>query len=87
MFNLLNLAGLIVVLAISLAFFRCLRGPTLYDRLLGALFAGTGGAALLILMAVSGQNNSLLDAGFVLVVLAPVLTLMMIAKGLRGGDK
>lgn len=70
--------GLLVALATG--FFRAIRGPSSNDRLMGLLFSGTSGVALLLIMSVEQSNVGILDAALVFVVLAPILTLALLAS-------
>lgn len=48
------------------------RGPTAADRMLMALLFGTGGTAILALLALAGGGSALLDAALVLALLAAI---------------
>ena len=61
---------LLVTLAVGLV--RALRGPTLEDRMLSVQLLGTGGVALLMLMAALVRDTGLLDIALVLALLAGV---------------
>ena len=58
------------VLAVALTV--AARGPTPADRMLVALLFGTGGTAILALLALSGGGTALLDAALVLALLAVI---------------
>lgn len=60
------LANLVVALVAAA------RGPTPADRMLVALLFGTGGTAILALLALSGGGAPLLDAALVLALLAAI---------------
>lgn len=60
------LANLVVALVVAA------RGPTPADRMLVALLFGTGGTAILALLALSGGGTPLLDAALVLALLAAI---------------
>jgi multicomponent Na+:H+ antiporter subunit F len=67
---LFGLLFLLLTLAVGLA--RALRGPTLEDRMLSVQLLGTGGVALLLLMAVTLHAPALFDVALVLALLAAV---------------
>jgi multicomponent Na+:H+ antiporter subunit F len=60
------LANLVVALVAAA------RGPTPADRMLVALLFGTGGTAVLALLALAGGGTALLDAALVLALLAAI---------------
>jgi multicomponent Na+:H+ antiporter subunit F len=66
---LLMFAGL-VLLAVAASLIRIYRGPTPADRMMGAQLAGTGGIAIVMLIAFAGANWAALDVGLILALLA-----------------
>jgi multicomponent Na+:H+ antiporter subunit F len=69
-----------LLLALAAGFIRAIRGPSSNDRLTGLLFSGTSGVALLLFMSIKQSNVGILDAALVFVVLAPILTLALLAS-------
>jgi multicomponent Na+:H+ antiporter subunit F len=61
-------AALLVTVAASLI--RIFRGPTAADRMMGAQLAGTGGIAILLLIAVAAQKWAAVDVALILALLA-----------------
>ncbi len=68
----LLLALLLLLLTLAMGLVRALRGPTLEDRMLSVQLLGTGGVALLLLMAALLRAPALLDVSLVLALLAAV---------------
>lgn len=68
----LLLSSLVLLLALLLGIMRALRGPTLADRMLSVQLLGTGGVALLLLLASVTSTPALLDVALVLALLAAV---------------
>ncbi len=70
-------ALLVLLLTLAAGLVRALRGPTLQDRMLAVQLLGTGGVALLLLLAALLQSPSLLDVALVLALLAAVAVAAM----------
>jgi multicomponent Na+:H+ antiporter subunit F len=68
----LLIALLLLLLSLSAGLVRALRGPSLEDRMLSVQLLGTGGVALLLLLATLLELPSLLDVSLVLALLAAV---------------
>jgi multicomponent Na+:H+ antiporter subunit F len=60
----------LLLLAIGGSLIRVLRGPTPADRMMGAQLAGTGGIAVLLLLAAAGERWIILDVALILALLA-----------------
>lgn len=71
-FSLLLLAAFGLLLTLVGGLVRALRGPTLEDRMLAVQLLGTGGVALLLLLAIALQQPALVDVALVLALLAAV---------------
>jgi multicomponent Na+:H+ antiporter subunit F len=69
---LLLAAALLLLLTLVAGLLRALRGPTLEDRLLSVQLLGTGGVALLMLLATALQQPALVDVALVLALLAAI---------------
>ncbi len=63
---------LMLLLTLLLGLVRALRGPSLQDRMLSVQLLGTGGVALLLLLAAVMEAPSLIDVALVLALLAAV---------------
>ncbi len=68
----LSVASLLLLLTLGLGLIRALRGPTLQDRMLAVQLLGTGGVALLLLMAGLWRAPALVDVALILAMLAVV---------------
>lgn len=62
----------LLFLTLLLGLGRALLGPTLQDRMLSIQIVGTGGVALLLLLAVLTGTPALIDTALVLALLAAV---------------
>ena len=59
-----------ILASIAASLGRVFRGPTRSDRIMGAQLLGTGGVAILLLVAAAGGNWAILDVALVLALLA-----------------
>lgn len=59
-----------VLATVALGLFRIIRGPTETDRMMAAQLLGTGGVAVLLLLAVASQMPSIVDVALMLALLA-----------------
>ncbi len=66
----LTAAALIALATVVAGLLRVIRGPTRADRMMAAQLLGTGGIAVLLLLAAAGGDMAILDAALVLAVLA-----------------
>lgn len=66
----LTAAALVALATVALGLLRVIRGPTRADRMMAAQLLGTGGIAVLLLLAVAGGDMAILDVALVLAVLA-----------------
>ena len=66
------LTGLAVLVLVSIgaALWRVGRGPASADRMMAAQLVGTGGIAVLVLLAAAGKDWAILDVALVLALLA-----------------
>ena len=71
----LSLALLLLTLLLGLL--RALRGPSLEDRLMSVLLFGTGGVAMLLLLALLLAMPALLDVALLLALLGAVAAVAM----------
>ncbi|WP_239251070.1 monovalent cation/H+ antiporter complex subunit F [Candidatus Nitrotoga sp. M5] len=61
-----------LLLNLLMALWRIARGPTPADRLLASLLFGTGGVAVLLLLAYAEGGQTLVDAALVFTLLAVI---------------
>ena len=67
-------ATLLLLVTLLLGLVRAALGPSLEDRLTSVLLLGTGGVALLFLLALLIDNRALLDVALLLALLAAVVS-------------
>ena len=70
MADFLLLAALFVLVTVALGMARILKGPGDADRMMSAQLLGTGGIAVLLLLAASTGMVGLVDAALILALLA-----------------
>jgi multicomponent Na+:H+ antiporter subunit F len=63
-------AAAVLLIAIGGSLVRVIRGPTPADRMMGAQLVGTGGIAILLLLAAAGRRWEILDVALILALLA-----------------
>jgi len=63
---------------------RVVRGPTAADRMLAAQLFGTTGVALLLLLALALPTAALLDVALVFALLAAVVGVTFVHRGMPG---
>jgi multicomponent Na+:H+ antiporter subunit F len=80
------LATLILV-SILAGLVRIFKGPTAADRMLAAQLLGTGGVAVLLILAHAMQIPSLLDVALVYALLAATATVVFVRRQWRGNEK
>lgn len=68
----LTIAALLLLVSLVVGLIRALLGPTLQDRMLSLQLLGTGGVALLLLMANLLEMPALTDVALVLALLTAV---------------
>ena len=67
-------AAVIVLAVVALGLARVLRGPTEADRLMAAQLLGTGGMAVMALIAAATNTSAVVDVALVLALLAAFVT-------------
>jgi multicomponent Na+:H+ antiporter subunit F len=60
----------LLLLALAGALWRIVRGPTAADRMMAAQLVGTGGVAVLLMLAAASGDWAVLDVALVLALLA-----------------
>lgn len=63
-------AALFILLAMAAGLMRVFRGPAAADRLMAAQLAGSGGVAVLLLLAAAMGNPAIIDVALMLGILA-----------------
>ena len=66
----LTLAAIAVLGAVALGLVRVLRGPSRLDRMMAVQLLGSGGVAVLSLLAVANGTEAILDVALTLALLA-----------------
>ena len=79
------LAALILV-SILAGLVRIFKGPTAADCMLAAQLLGTGGVAVLLILAHAMQIPSLLDVALVYALLAATATVVFVRRQWRGNE-
>jgi multicomponent Na+:H+ antiporter subunit F len=70
MADLLLAAACFVLVMVALGLLRILRGPTVADRIMAAQLLGTGGIAILLLLAAATGMPAAIDVALALALLA-----------------
>lgn len=76
-----------ILIAIAVALWRVLRGPDPADRLMAAQLLGTGGVAVLLLLAAARQQPALLDLALVLALLAGFASVAFVLAARLAGPR
>lgn len=74
-----------VLAMVAVGLIRVLRGPADADRMMAAQLLGTGGIAVLLLMAVALDVSALVDVALVLALLAAFASVAFVIGGARPG--
>jgi multicomponent Na+:H+ antiporter subunit F len=83
-------AAAFVLAMVALGLLRILRGPSATDRIMAAQLLGTGGIAVLLLVARSSPMPGVVDAALVLALLAAFVSVAFVKAARRpaaGGPK
>jgi multicomponent Na+:H+ antiporter subunit F len=72
-----------VLAMVAVGLIRVLRGPADADRMMAAQLLGTGGIAVLLLMAVALDVSALVDVALVLALLAAFASVAFVISGAR----
>lgn len=83
MANFLFGSAAFVLAMVALGLFRILFGPTEADRMMAAQLVGTGGVAVLLLMAVATETPPIVDVALMLALLAAFVSIAFV-KGAFG---
>ena len=72
--------ALLILISVVVGLIRILRGPTAADRMLAAQLFGTGGVAVLLILAQAMQLPSLVDVALVYAILAAVTMVVFVRR-------
>ena len=75
----------VVLLAVAASLIRIYRGPTSADRIMGAQLAGTGGIAVVLLIAFAGAGRTALDVALILALLAAFASVAFVKAATADG--
>ncbi len=76
-----------LLLTLVAGMIRVVRGPTAADRMLAAQLFGTTGVAVLLLLAQAGKKEALVNVALVLALLAAVVGVTFINRGVSVRSK
>ena len=79
-------AAVTVLVVVALGLARLLRGPTEADRLMPVQLLGTGGMAVLALIAAATDTPAVVDVALVLALLAAFVTAAFATTAPAGGQ-
>ncbi len=72
--------ALLILISIVVGLVRILKGPTAADRMLAAQLFGTGGVAILLILALAMQMPSLVDVALIYALLAAVTMVVFVRR-------
>ncbi|MGD2013984.1 MAG: monovalent cation/H+ antiporter complex subunit F [Desulfobacterales bacterium] len=72
--------ALLILISVVVGLIRILRGPTAADRMLAAQLFGTGGVAILLILAQAMQIPSLVDVALIYALLAAVTMVVFVRR-------
>ena len=75
--------ALLILISIVVGLVRILRGPTAADRMLAAQLFGTGGVAILLILAQAMQMPSLVDVALIYALLAAITMVVFVRRQWR----
>jgi multicomponent Na+:H+ antiporter subunit F len=83
--DVLFLFAALLLLSIAASLIRVFRGPTPADRMMAAQLAGTGGIAVLLLLAGASGSWPIVDVALVLALLAAFAAVALVKAASRDG--
>jgi multicomponent Na+:H+ antiporter subunit F len=87
MINFLMFAAVYVLAVVALGLMRLLLGPADADRIMSAQLLGSGGIAVLVLLAVATETPSLFDVAMLFALLAAFISVAFVmAKSHRRSE-
>ncbi len=72
--------ALLILISVVVGLIRILKGPTAADRMLAAQLFGTGGVAILLILAQAMQMPSLVDVALIYALLAAVTMVVFVRR-------
>ena len=78
-------AGGLILLSVGVGLVRVLRGPTAADRMMAAQLLGTGGIAMMLLLAEAAGVPSAVDVALVLAVVSGFAGIAFVRAGTDRG--
>lgn len=75
-----------ILISVVAGLFRVLKGPTAADRMLAAQLFGTGGVAILLVLAHAMQMPSLVDVALVYALLAAITMVVFVQRQWQGKE-
>jgi len=72
--------ALFILISVVVGLVRILRGPTAADRMMAAQLFGTGGVAILLILAQAMQMPSLVDVALIYALLAAVTLVVFVRR-------
>ena len=70
--------ALLILISVVVGLIRILKGPTAADRMLAAQLFGTGGVAILLILAQAMQMPSLVDVALIYALLAAITMVVFV---------
>jgi multicomponent Na+:H+ antiporter subunit F len=84
--NLYLWLALLILISVAVGLIRIFRGPTAADRMLAAQLFGTGGVAILLILAQAMQMPSLVDVALVYALLAAITMVVFVRRQWRSQE-
>jgi multicomponent Na+:H+ antiporter subunit F len=78
--------ALFILISVLMGLIRILKGPTAADRMLAAQLFGTGGVAILLILAQAMQMPSLVDVALIYALLAAITMVVFVRHQWRGDE-
>ena len=72
--------ALLILISVVVGLIRILKGPTAADRMLAAQLFGTGGVAILLILAQAMQIPSLVDVALIYALLAAITLVVFVRR-------
>ena len=85
MTNFLFASALFVVSMVALSLFRVLYGPAQVDRMMAAQLLGSGGVAVMLLVAIATDAESIIDVALMIALLAAFASIAFV-RGASGSN-
>jgi multicomponent Na+:H+ antiporter subunit F len=79
--------ALLILISVVVGLIRIFRGPTAADRMLAAQLFGSGGVAILLILAQAMQVPSLVDVALIYALLAAVTMVVFVRRQWRSQEK